>query len=134
MFDVPSMSFQGTSTERRAFAFFYQRTSTQLNGFDDHTFWEGTVLQVAHIDVGVRHALIALAYLHEDFENGAVHRKVENTSVLKHYNLAIRNHLNLVANHEQASAAEAYKYLIPCLIFIVIEVLPSCERPLPAIC
>lgn len=115
------MSCVRTDKERRAFEFYYDRTSVGLACPREHDFWRVIVMQRVQVDAGVRHAVLALASLHEDFENNPVGGKSENTFALRQYNLAIREHLHRVAQEKGLGTIEAY---LPCLLFVLIEVTP----------
>lgn len=119
-----SISFAGTDAERRAFGFYYARTSWCVAGSQDHDFWRDLIPKRVHVDVGIRHAVLALASFYEDFESGADHRGSDNTFALKQYNLAIKEHVDLFHRESGPATAEAY---LPCLVFVCIEVIyPVC--------
>lgn len=77
--------------------------------------------QVAQTDDGVRHALVALASMHEHFGEGELYGQVDNKFAIKHYNLAVRRHLNSISRLNP-DPDRALSYLIPCAMFICIEV------------
>lgn len=108
--------------EKRALQFFYQRTSSQLSGFYSCEFWNTSVLQIASWDDGIRHGLVALASLHEEYEKKkpASIPSSANRFVLVQYNLAIRQHLEKVQVLDLPENVEVF--VASCLIFICIEV------------
>lgn len=116
----PQLTFSNAK-EGRAFSYFHQRVSIQLAGFHDDEFWLRLVIPIAATDSSVRNALIALAALHEDFvEDGSSCGRIENTFALSQYNKAIKRHIDDIREHVQSTCIELY--LVPCLIFICIEV------------
>lgn len=116
----PQLLFSNAK-EGRAFAYFHQRVSIQLAGFHDDEFWLRLVVPIAASDSSVRNALIALSALHEDFvDGGSSCGRVENVFALRQYNKAIKQHLDDIGQHGQPFCIELY--LVPCLIFICIEV------------
>jgi hypothetical protein len=108
--------------EKRALQFFYQRTSSQLSGFYSCEFWNTSVLQIASWDDGIRHGLVALASLHEEYEmeGAAPVPSSANSFALVQYNMAIRQHLERVQVLDLSENVEVF--VAPCLIFICIEV------------
>ncbi|KAI0189281.1 hypothetical protein F4808DRAFT_44606 [Astrocystis sublimbata] len=90
----PSTGIQGCQRSRRSFAFFVQRTCSQLGGFFGSDFWERLVLQAAHHEPAIRHALVAIGSCHEL----AIHRRpradAEGWFALKQYNVAIQHLLD----------------------------------------
>lgn len=118
----PPSLFGASGPERRALQFFYQRTSSQLSGFYSCEFWNTIVLQIASWDDGIRHGLVALASLHEEYERegAASVPSATNRFALVQYNLAIRQHLEGVRDRGLSENVEVF--VAPCLIFICIEV------------
>ncbi|KAL9612703.1 MAG: hypothetical protein Q9167_002739, partial [Letrouitia subvulpina] len=55
--------------ERRSFQYFRTRTSTQLCGYFVSDFWERLVPLAIHHEPAIKHAVVALASLHERYEN-----------------------------------------------------------------
>ncbi|KAK3725925.1 hypothetical protein LTR37_000073 [Vermiconidia calcicola] len=108
--------------EQRAFRFFRENTIRQLSGFYDCEFWDRTILQAAHVDAGVRCAVIALSSVHEGFEKTGKVSNVSNDFALKQYDLAIRQHLDdLSAVDTDISKTDSY--IASCMIFTCIELL-----------
>ncbi|KAK5376135.1 hypothetical protein LTR20_000547 [Exophiala xenobiotica] len=118
--------------ELRAFQFFHEHTLTQLPGFHSCEFWDVIVRQIAREDVAVRHALVALAALHENFaakgDSSSKRRTPESEHfALKQYNLAIHRHLQQIAgatlDNSDTKTLELERYLVSSLIFICIEII-----------
>lgn len=58
--------FPGTTTEHRSFEYFLSRTAPDLGLFSDDVLWSLVVTRIAYNEKTVRHALVAVAALHED--------------------------------------------------------------------
>lgn len=118
----PFSSVFRSPKEQRAFRFFRENTRRQLSGFYDCEFWDRTILQAAHVDAGVRCAVIALSSVHEGFEKTGKVNNISNDFALKQYDLAIRQHLdNLSAVNTDISKTDSY--IASCMIFTCIELL-----------
>lgn len=115
----PLPSTSGSPSERRAVSFFRERTGPELSGLCDGDFWCKLVLQAAHADAGLRHAVVALAAVHEDFEGGDLNGR-NATFALRQYNLAIGKHLEVLLASNGPTLDE---YLAPCIVFICIELM-----------
>lgn len=90
----------------------------QLQAFFSDTLWNVHVLQLAHSENSIRHALLALSAYHELYINGKGGAG-DGTFALINYNLAIRGILK-----PGAKPHPLYVQLISCLIFICVEVSP----------
>lgn len=71
-----------------------QCTCSQLAGFFGSDFWERLVLQAAHNEPAVRHAVVAIGSRHELAMYQTAKKGVEGTFALGEYNLAIKHLLN----------------------------------------
>ncbi|KIV80082.1 hypothetical protein PV11_07609 [Exophiala sideris] len=107
--------------ESRSFQFFYERTSSQLSGFHESDLWSSTIFQLASEDEAVRHGVVALASLHEDFSAGRVNGGDSEHFALKQYNQAIRRHVHQLDSPQSQAGIECH--LAACLIFISIEII-----------
>ena len=63
-FDIP-----GTDEERRSYHFFCLQTATAILGQQDATYWTTSLLQLAYAQPAVKHALIAMASIHEALQS-----------------------------------------------------------------
>lgn len=123
---VPNSIFQtqGSNEERRCFDFFLNRTTSQLSGFWVSDFWGCFILQAAHHQPAIRHAVLALGSLHERFEAGdrsvvsPIWDKGEGGFALQQYNQAIQQLIKPTSEGEQAIDV----CLIACLLFACFEV------------
>lgn len=101
---------------RRSFNFFVQHTCHQLAGFFGSPFWQRLVLQAAHHEEAIRHALVAIGSIHE-------YRTLGQTSyrmfALGQYNIAIRK---LLAPFSKDGKQAIDVYLISAILFTCFEV------------
>ncbi|KAF2469330.1 uncharacterized protein BDR25DRAFT_48249 [Lindgomyces ingoldianus] len=67
LFVAPSEFQLGSIDEQQAFFFYRQHSAFELSGFFDSSFWQFEVLQAAHSNPAVRHAVVALAAMHRVF-------------------------------------------------------------------
>ncbi|KAH8815866.1 hypothetical protein F5884DRAFT_198321 [Xylogone sp. PMI_703] len=72
----------GTASEKRGFDYFLSCTARELSGYYDPSFWEQNILQAGVVDPALRHAIIALGSLHEDFSR----KRIEFIGPDKGYN------------------------------------------------
>ncbi|KAF7946719.1 hypothetical protein EAE96_009705 [Botrytis aclada] len=103
---------------KRSFAFFVQRTCSQLAGFFGSDFWEGLVLQTAHHESAVRHAVVALGAIHELSEQKTQISDIDKAFALEQYNFAIRDLLAPLSRNEKRGVDVC---LIACIIFANFE-------------
>lgn len=65
-----SINIPGSTRERRGFQYFTTRTAPELTGYyETITFWQKLILQASSVDSSIRHAVIAIGTLHEEFAN-----------------------------------------------------------------
>lgn len=62
-----SIRIPGNASEKRVFDFFIHNTAVQLSGHYDSSFWESLILAASMDKPALRHAVMALGALHEDF-------------------------------------------------------------------
>jgi hypothetical protein len=121
---APHIGFPGTEKERLSFCFFQQKTAPQLSGFFGGEFWETRLLQVAHHEPSVRHAILALGSLHANSQqdNNLImqHRTSGWTDdfPLKNYGQAINILVKPLSQHGQQAIDV---YLICSILFACIE-------------
>lgn len=123
----PSLSFIGTERERGSFYFFRQKTAPQLSGFFGGDFWERLLLQAAHHEPSLRHALLALGSLHASREQDnsltmQSHNNISDDFALKNYNQAIHT---LVEPLSQESQQAIDVFLVCSILFACLEVCRS---------
>ncbi|KAM0281457.1 hypothetical protein ACHAQH_003487 [Verticillium albo-atrum] len=103
-------------TEGRAFQYFSRVVGPVLAGPQDAYFWTHLVMQFGHFAPAVRHAVLAISSLHEDFQNG---KRISselpgNPFALKHYNASLR--------HIQAARDENL-VLLTCVLYLCVAYL-----------
>ena len=59
----------GSNQEKRGFNYFLSRTAPELSGYYNTTFWKELILKAGSTEPVLRHAVIAIGALHEDFAN-----------------------------------------------------------------
>ena len=121
----PSPELLGTPAERRSFYFFRSRTAPQLAGYFVSEFWERLIPLSTHQQPAIRHAVIALAALHERFEDSddsilsSNHDLVHGGFALQQYNRAIGY---LIKPSAVAESQALDVYLVGCILFACFEV------------
>ncbi|KAM0172516.1 hypothetical protein ACHAPF_007395 [Botrytis cinerea] len=113
-----SFDILSSPQSKRSFAFFMQRTCSQLAGFFGSDFWERLVLQTAHHESAVRHAVVALGAIHELSEQKAQISDIDKAFALEQYNFAIRDLLAPLSRNEKRGVDVC---LIACIIFANFE-------------
>ena len=108
--------------ECRFLQHFQERTAIELAGPFRDELWLKFVLQVAHQEPSIQHAVFALSGYHENFCNPRRNESVEPASALRQYNLAIKSLVK-----PGTGPSSNFVQLLSCLIFFCIEVrLLSC--------
>ena len=114
--------------ERRCFDYFRNRTASQLAGYFSSEFWDCLVPLSTHYHPAIKHAVIALASLHERYEKndssilGPNHDTSQGGFALQHYIRAI-NHLTGVGTFQNEQSIDAY--LLASILFACFEVWSS---------
>ncbi|CAI7612973.1 unnamed protein product [Penicillium pancosmium] len=123
-----ALSFDSlTDDERRAFLFFRSRTAHRIFGHRDVENWLPTLLQIGHKEAPVKHALTALASLHESLEPGnastSIRRSGKHAEIsaqmlaTRHYTFAIKS----VQTESPDMSHRPDIVLILCILFICFE-------------
>nr|XP_036581263.1 tannase subunit protein [Colletotrichum truncatum]KAF6789531.1 tannase subunit protein [Colletotrichum truncatum] len=102
--------------EGRAFQFFSHMVGPVLSGPTDSYFWTHLVVQFSHFEPAVRHAVLAISSLYEDFHGGArvTRQKRGNAFALSHYSAAIE---------KIKGAQDEQLVLLVCVLFVCVEYL-----------
>ncbi|EXM14709.1 Zn(2)-C6 fungal-type DNA-binding domain [Fusarium oxysporum f. sp. vasinfectum] len=102
--------------EGRAFQFFTEMVGPVLAGPTDSYFWTHLVMQFSHFEPTMRHAVLSISSLYEEFARGSrITRQVcSSTYAVDHYNAAIKR---------VKSASDEQMILVICVLFICIEYL-----------
>ena len=120
-----TVDVRGDHEERRGYHFFRLKSIGEIIGQQDADFWKRLFLQASHSQPAVKHALIAIASVHESLELAendaaryydAAARKRRAFSLI-HYNKAIQ----LLVRDNQDSSDRLRTILIMCILFIVFE-------------
>ena len=123
-----SVDVPGDYNERRGYHFFRLKSIGEILGQQDADFWKSLFLQSSYTQPAIKHALIAVASVHESLElsegdvalSDVVAQKKRAFS-LKHYNKAIQ----LLIYDYQDSSNQLSTALVMCVLFIVFEVFSS---------
>ncbi|KAF2799764.1 hypothetical protein K505DRAFT_386986 [Melanomma pulvis-pyrius CBS 109.77] len=105
--------------------FYYHCARPTLCSTFDYEFWSRIALQMAHSEPSVRHALIALSYLHKTESGSLKHARSEFVAnhhrriLFSHYNKSVRYLVNCMT--EPSYTPEIG--LVTCILFICIEYL-----------
>ncbi|KAL8685819.1 MAG: hypothetical protein Q9218_007525, partial [Villophora microphyllina] len=117
----PAFDLFNDDDERRCFTFFRARTVDGLSGYFPSEFWERLVPLATYHEPCLKHAVIALASLHERFEKGdrSILRSnkdiLEGGFALQQYNKAIQQ---LVKQPQKPSLDTS---LVACVLFACFE-------------
>ncbi|CAG8244994.1 unnamed protein product [Penicillium salamii] len=113
--------------ERRAFLYFRSQTAHRIFGHQDANDWISTLLQLGHSEVPIKHALTAIASLHESQEplgasvsvrRSEKHAQIKaQTLALKHYSAAIKS----VQSESPNLPSRPEIVLVLCILFICFE-------------
>jgi hypothetical protein len=115
----------GFSDSIRYLEYYHHSAQPMLSNSFDRDFWSRTTLQIAHSEPAVRHALVALAYLHSTQDGSMKHARSrfasqhESSFLLSHYNKSVRGLVNRIgeANYSHEIG------LVSCLLFVCMEFL-----------
>ncbi|KAF9873169.1 C6 zinc finger domain protein [Colletotrichum karsti] len=102
--------------EGRAFQFFSHMVGPVLSGPTDSYFWTHLVVQFSHFEPAVRHAVLAISSLYEDFHGGqrVTRQKEGNAFAIRHYSAAIER---------IKGAQDEQLVLLVCILFVCVEYL-----------
>lgn len=115
----------GTAQEKRGFQYFITNTARELTGYYTSSFWEYLILQASAAEPSLRHAVIAIAALHEEFSNrrlGGVspdHGNAESPFAINQYMKAVSHLRRSLSAGKQAPLTA----LMSCLLFICFDYL-----------
>ncbi|KAL8806855.1 MAG: hypothetical protein Q9200_004892 [Gallowayella weberi] len=110
--------------ERRSFSFFKDRTLVEISGYFPSDFWERLVPLASFHEPALKHAVIALASLHERFEKGDRSVLKSNKDIaeggfaLQQYNKAIQC---LIKPSGSVSKPALDTSLVACVLFACFE-------------
>jgi hypothetical protein len=104
--------------EGRAMQFFCEKAGPLLSGPLDSYFWTHLVMQFSNFEPAVRHAVVAISSLYEDF-----HYKGRTTNQLQANDFALR-HYNAAIESLRRIDSEPLVLLV-CVLFVCIEILQN---------
>ena len=108
----------GTPDEKRGFSFFLQKTAPELSGYFATGFWGQTIIQASIAEPSLRHALIALGSLHEDFTNKKL------TYAAHDHGFAMGQHTQAIGYLRKSLARGKHAplpALMSCLLFVCFD-------------
>ncbi|KAF7934807.1 uncharacterized protein EAE98_002852 [Botrytis deweyae] len=117
-----SVHIPGNAEEKRSFDFFLRNTAAELSGYYDSSFWGNLILAASTKKPSLRHAVIALGALHEDFSRkrlqSAPSFENQNTQLaLSQYSKAI-GALRRSLSHGKEEPLTA---LMACILFVCFD-------------
>ena len=119
---APTLSSQPDSDpiERRALSYYQHQAAFELGGVCSPELWSKFILPVSHQNTAIKHAVIALVTLHEDYADSQQLFPAGSRYALQHYAKAVNELLNLetVARPEAVDIA-----LVSCIVFSSLEFL-----------
>ncbi|KAG9244158.1 hypothetical protein BJ878DRAFT_567806 [Calycina marina] len=108
----------GTVEEKRSFSYFIQNTVPELSGYFETGFWESLIVQASTSEPSLRHALIAIGSLHEDFvAQRQMYQTKEESLAVAQYAKAIR-YLRKSLALERTTPLTA---LLACILFVCFD-------------
>ncbi|KAL2074746.1 hypothetical protein VTL71DRAFT_8525 [Oculimacula yallundae] len=112
----------GTSQEKRGFQYFITQTGGELSGFYSSSFWETFVLQASTAEPSLRHAIIAIGSIHEEFANRRLAYGTEEVS--KGHAFAVNQYIKAIG-HLRKSLADGKQAtitaLMSCILFVCFD-------------
>ncbi|KAH6719797.1 hypothetical protein BKA61DRAFT_593530 [Leptodontidium sp. MPI-SDFR-AT-0119] len=112
----------GTTQEKRGFQYFITQTGAELSGFYSSDFWEKFVLQASAAEPSLRHAVIAIGSIHEEFANRRL--AYGTTQVSKGHSFAVNQYVKAIG-HLRRSLAEGKQAtvtaLMSCILFVCFD-------------
>lgn len=126
--DSPSPVAPQTDSEKRSFQFYQSRTLELATEFFDSEFWGERILQLYNEEPAIKHGLLALSSMHENYERSAEDDDGSlYNSALSHYIKAI-SHSNTLLSKKDQSWTHLERILISCFLFICYENLTGNHR------
>ena len=122
---APSTAISQDNREQRSFEYFRTRTALDLVSCFDSELWSLYVLQLAHNEPAVRHILIGIGCLHEQFESAATGDILDSRFALKQYTTAIKH---VIESFSPASQQSTDVALLTCALFASFESLQGHYR------
>lgn len=118
-----SIHAPGNARERRAFQYFTTQTAAELTGYyETIDFWQLLILQASSVDSSLRHAVIAIGSLHEEFANQRLsyYKESERKGTIfavNQYTKAIGHLRRSLSSGKQAPLTA----LLSCILFVCFD-------------
>ncbi|TVY82505.1 Beauvericin cluster-specific repressor BEA4 [Lachnellula suecica] len=115
---------QGSAQEKRGFHYFLTETAPELSGFYTTGFWEYLILQTSAVEPSLRHSVIAIGALHEEFSQKRLEQLPGNESqgiafAMSQYTKAIGHLRRSLATGKQKPLTA----LMSCILFVCFDCL-----------
>jgi len=109
----------GNAEEKRGFSYFINNTAPELSGYYSSGFWESLILQASSGEPSLKHAVIAIGSLHEEFSNHKLEYEEEGTSsfAIAQYTKAIGQLRRSLANGKHSPITA----LMSCILFVCFD-------------
>jgi hypothetical protein len=118
-----SIHTPGSAREKRAFQYFTTQTAAELTGYYETTnFWQQLILQASSVDSSLRHAVIAIGSLHEEFAGKRLSYYSEDNGkgihfAVNQYTKAIGHLRRSLSSGKQAPLTA----LMSCILFVCFD-------------
>ena len=123
---APTFAFEGSYQERRAFDLFRTKITFQLSGDFDGWFWNTLLLQATHQEPAIRHAVLALSSLCEQYDTKENISSKTPPYVTKEGPLALQQYNWAIAELTSAASKLGLAVdvcLMTCMLFAYFEVI-----------
>jgi hypothetical protein len=108
----------GNAEEKRAFSYFLTNTAQELSGYFSSSFWEKLILQASSSEPALRHVVIAIGSLHEEFSQKRLEYSEQSTGfAMGQYTKAIGHLRRSLENGKQSTLAA----LMSCILFVCFD-------------
>ncbi|KAK9233903.1 hypothetical protein V1525DRAFT_391985 [Lipomyces kononenkoae] len=119
--------FVATREDKECFDWFEHRTSPKIRGSFDSEFWSKLILQASINELAVRHAVLAVSFIHRRGSLNVMDTRLEEESIgqveqvpLRYFARSINNLQRHLSANTQASLRIV---LITCIIFTTLDLL-----------
>jgi hypothetical protein len=119
-----STHLPGTMEERRGFQYFVTSTAVELSGYFDSSFWEQLILQASVAEPALRHAVIGLGALHEDFSNRYLDMATKCDAARTGFGFATGQYTKAIGHLRRSLSSRQQKpltALMSCIMFVCFE-------------
>lgn len=117
-----STKVPGSAQEKRGFQYFISQTAPELSGFYTTGFWEHLVLQTSAAEPSLRHSVIAIGALHEDFAARRLDQSPGSES--EGYGFALNQYTKAIGHLRRSLATGKQKpltALMSCILFVCFD-------------